>query len=65
MSPIWLEEIYKAAASCSDDLIFKLLDKISSDNASLAGFLNDLTRNFHFDKIMELTQMAIDNEVRS
>jgi two-component system sensor histidine kinase/response regulator len=65
MSPIWLEEMYNAAASCSDDLILHLLEQISSENASLAEFLNDLTRNFHFEKIMELARMAIDNEVIS
>ncbi len=64
-SPIWLEEMYNAAASCSDDLILQLLEQISSDNASVADFLNDLARNFHFEKIMELTRMAIDNEVSS
>lgn len=61
ISSDWLEQMYNAAATCSDDLILDLLKKIPSDNVLLADFLNDLTRNFDFEKIMELTRMAIDN----
>jgi two-component system, sensor histidine kinase and response regulator len=65
ISPIWLEEMYNAAATCSDDLIVSLLEQISSENALIAEFMNDLTRNFHFERIMDLTRMAIDNKVIS
>jgi CheY-like chemotaxis protein len=55
MSRDWLAEVYNAAAQCSDDLIFGLLEQIPPENALLKDCLSDLGNNFLFDKIMELT----------
>ncbi|MBH8563739.1 PAS domain S-box protein [Nostoc sp. CENA67] len=54
MSDEWLAQVYNAAAQCSDDLIFQLIEQIPSENTLLKKYLTDLANNFQFDKIMEL-----------
>ncbi|MDZ7958634.1 MAG: PAS domain S-box protein [Aulosira sp. DedQUE10] len=56
MSPEWLTQLYHAAAQCSDGMILDLLEQIPAKNAVLKTFLTDLADNFHFEKIMELTE---------
>ncbi len=56
MSPKWIENVYNAAASCSDDLILKLLQQIPDDYAPLIRVFRDLANNYEFNKIMKLTK---------
>ncbi|MBW4456728.1 MAG: response regulator [Nostoc indistinguendum CM1-VF10] len=60
MSPDWLQNIYYAAASCSDELILELLKQIPSDNGQLFKVLRDLANNYQFEKIMELTKTNVE-----
>ncbi len=59
MSSEWLTKVYNAAAQCSDYLILELIEQIPSENAVLNNYLIDLTHNFQFEKIMELTRASI------
>jgi hypothetical protein len=60
MSPDWLQNIYYAAASCSDELILELLKQVPSDNGQLFKVIKDLANNYQFEKIMELTKTNIE-----
>ncbi|MCC5645127.1 response regulator [Nostoc sp. CHAB 5824] len=60
MSPEWLQHIYYAAASCSDELILELLKQIPSDNGQVFKVLRDLANNYQFEKIMELTKTNVE-----
>ncbi|MCC5667287.1 response regulator [Nostoc sp. CHAB 5784] len=60
MSPEWLQHIYYAAASCSDELILELLKQIPSDNSQVFKVLRDLANNYQFEKIMELTKTNVE-----
>lgn len=55
MSCEWRENIRHAAASCSDDMIFDLLQQIPPDKSQLFGVFRDLANNYRFEKIIELT----------
>ncbi|MGI8504756.1 MAG: PAS domain S-box protein [Hassallia sp.] len=56
MSPEWLAQVYNAAAQCSDDLIFHLIEQIPPENVLLKSCIADLANNFLFEKIMKLTR---------
>ncbi|MEH1795843.1 PAS domain S-box protein [Nostoc sp.] len=58
MSSEWVNQLYTAAAQCSDDLILELIEQIPSENAALQNFINNLAHEFQFEKIMELTSIA-------
>ena len=60
MSPEWLQHIYYAAASCSDELILELLKQIPSENGQVFKVLRDLANNYQFEKIMELTKRNVE-----
>jgi two-component system sensor histidine kinase/response regulator len=49
----WVEQVRQAAAQCSDNLIFQLLEQISSQNTELTAVLKCFAENFQFDKILE------------
>ena len=57
MPPQWIAQIRQAAAQCSDNLIFQLLEQIPSENTQLKQSLKYFAENFQFDKILE----AIDS----
>ncbi|MDZ8186688.1 MAG: PAS domain S-box protein [Nostoc sp. ChiSLP02] len=57
MSSEWAQQIYNAAAQCSDDLILELIEQIPNENDALRNCLIDLAENFQFEKIMELTSI--------
>ncbi|MEH2197368.1 PAS domain S-box protein [Nostoc sp.] len=59
MSPEWVNQLYTAAAQCSDHLILELIEQIPSENAALQNFINNLAHEFQFEKIMELTNIGI------
>ena len=52
----WLSTLHKNAYIGDDSIIFELLKQIPPEDAPLAKALADLTHNFEFDKIIELTQ---------
>ncbi|MEA5576123.1 ATP-binding protein [Anabaena sp. UHCC 0451] len=56
MSSEWRKQLNTAAAQCSDEIILELIVQITSDNHILANTLRELTENFQFKKIMQLTQ---------
>ncbi|WP_414548299.1 ATP-binding protein [Anabaena sp. CCY 0017] len=56
MSPTWLENIHHAAAICSDDLIFELLQEVPPAKSQLFQLFRDLASEYQFEKIMELTR---------
>ncbi|MBD2292930.1 response regulator [Anabaena sphaerica FACHB-251] len=56
MSSEWLRQLNTAAAQCSDESILELIAQITPDNQILANTLRELTLNFQFKKIMQLTQ---------
>ncbi|KYC41395.1 histidine kinase [Scytonema hofmannii PCC 7110] len=63
MSPDWLRELNLAAAQCSDELIFNLIGYIPTEYAQLASALTDLAHNFYFEKIMQLTDLALSGDL--
>ncbi|MEC4812948.1 MAG: response regulator [Scytonema sp. PMC 1069.18] len=60
ISPELLRQIHQAAAQGSDDSILDLIEQIPFENAPLASLLINLTNNFLFEKIMEVTK-SIEN----
>ncbi|KAF3889631.1 MULTISPECIES: GAF domain-containing hybrid sensor histidine kinase/response regulator [Nostocales] len=63
MSPEWLRELNHAAAQCSDELILKFIEQIPAEYALLASALTDLAHNFYFEKIMQLTDLALSGNL--
>ena len=53
MSPEWVAKIRQAAAQCSDNLIFEILEENPPKNAQLTKTLKYFAENFQFDKILE------------
>ncbi|MCW5312806.1 PAS domain S-box protein [Nostoc sp. KVJ3] len=58
MSPEWVNQVYTAAAQCSDDLILQLIEQIPLENVELRNFIKNLAHDFQFEKIMEFTSIA-------
>lgn len=52
----WVEQLYYAAAQCSDILVDRLIEQIPSENNTLTRALTELVYNFRFDRIMELAK---------
>lgn len=57
MTDEWRSQLNHAAAVCSDDMIVELIDQIPPEHNTLISALKDLTFNFQFQKIMELTEL--------
>ncbi len=55
----WVTQLHEAAAECSDELIFELIEQIPQEHAPLAIALKDLAENFLFDRIVEMTQLSV------
>ena len=53
MSPEWIAKIRQAAAQCSDNLIFDLLEENRTEDAQLTKVITHFAENFQFDKILE------------
>ncbi len=60
MPPEWIAQLNRAATLADEELIFQLIEQIPESNTPLAEALTDLVNNFRCDKIMHLTQPAID-----
>ncbi|MCT7972050.1 PAS domain S-box protein [Laspinema olomoucense] len=51
----WIEQIYEAAAQCSDDMILSLIEEMPPDFEPVGRALSKLAENFQFHQIMNLT----------
>ncbi|NET35418.1 MAG: response regulator [Cyanothece sp. SIO1E1] len=56
MSAEWVADLHQAATQADDELIFKLIEQIPANHIALARALTDLSHNFHFERIISLTQ---------
>ncbi len=54
MPPEWVQELYDAACSIDNELIFSLLEQIPSDRTPLKHAIADLVNNFRCDQIIDL-----------
>lgn len=55
----WLEQLHQAAVKGFDHQILHLLQKVPTTHASLAKVLELWTRNFQFDRIIDIAQRTI------
>lgn len=56
MPPLWRDQLYQAATRVNAKLLCQLIQQIPPENKNLADALTELTRQFRFDLIVELTQ---------
>ncbi|BAT53455.1 multi-sensor hybrid histidine kinase [Nostoc sp. NIES-3756] len=56
MPPGWIAQVHEAALDLDDAKLYKLIQKIPSQNKSLADALKSLIDNFHHEAITTLTQ---------
>lgn len=61
MPPEWVEQLYHAAAQCSDRLLLQLISQIPSEHEATAQYLNHLVDNFRFDQVMEWAKQPEDS----
>ena len=54
MPPLWVEQLYLAAAQGNDLEVLKLTQEIPPESAILANNLKDLAENFQFAQIVEV-----------
>jgi signal transduction histidine kinase len=54
----WMIQLRQAASGCSDRQIFQLIEQIPETHSALAKILWNLTHNFQFEKILQLTEFA-------
>ncbi|HBW57505.1 MAG TPA: hypothetical protein DEF27_06735, partial [Oscillatoriales bacterium UBA8482] len=59
--PEWVEQLYHAAAQCSDRLLLQLISQIPSEHEATAQYLNHLVDNFRFDQVMEWAKQPEDS----
>lgn len=57
MSDEWIGRLHQAAVECSDDRILELIAQVPPQHSSLAKALTELSQNFLFDRIIELTSV--------
>ncbi|MEM7725826.1 MAG: CHASE2 domain-containing protein [Cyanobacteria bacterium P01_A01_bin.45] len=56
----WLKKLHTASCICDDNLIFKLIEDIPSENTSMIEIIKDLTSEFRFDKIVQITEEILN-----
>jgi signal transduction histidine kinase/CheY-like chemotaxis protein len=54
----WRSQLYRAAASGSDCLIFQLIEQIPSTHAPLRNILADWVNDFRFERVIDLIQQV-------
>lgn len=52
----WINTLHQAAVLCDDEEIFRLIETIPNEHASLTTQLSSLAHDFQFQKIIELTK---------
>jgi hypothetical protein len=55
MSPKWINQFHQATLIGRDQEMLELIQEIPENYQALAQVLTDLTQNFEFDKILEIT----------
>ncbi|WZI66475.1 MAG: PAS domain S-box protein [Gloeotrichia echinulata IR180] len=58
MSREWRQQLYHAAAICSDNLILELIEQIPAEHYLLKKYFTDLAHDFEFEKIIEVSGMV-------
>lgn len=61
MPNLWLSQIEQAAEALNQDLIIQLLQDIPSKNSDFKNALQQLVKNFEFDRILSLAQKSKNN----
>jgi two-component system sensor histidine kinase/response regulator len=56
MSIDWLQALHRAATRCSDAEISALIQEIPADKTALSTHLNQLTKAFRFDQVLQLLE---------
>ncbi|MCX7592388.1 MAG: response regulator, partial [Fischerella sp.] len=56
MPDTWIQKLHQAAKECNDESISELLKQIPAEFTNLIQILKQLTYNFHFDEIMEISK---------
>ncbi|MCP6762571.1 MAG: response regulator [Fischerella sp. CENA71] len=59
MPDTWIQKLHIAAKECNDESIFQLLAKIPRQYSTLIEFLTQITYNFRFDEIIEITEFLL------
>jgi CheY-like chemotaxis protein len=59
MPDTWIQKLYTAAKECNDEIIFQLLVHIPTQYPNLIELLTQITYNFRFDEIIEITEFLI------
>ncbi|MBD2183063.1 response regulator [Planktothrix sp. FACHB-1355] len=54
----WVEQLYDAAAQCSDSLIFELIEQIPTSIPPLVNTLKEWADEFRFDKVIDLIEQS-------
>jgi signal transduction histidine kinase/DNA-binding NarL/FixJ family response regulator len=55
----WIAQLNNAAARCDDGMTFKLIAQIPSEESLLIEALTKLVESYHFDQLMQLTNLVI------
>ena len=61
MPAVWVKQVHSAACSGSDAQLFALIAQIPPQHTSFKNALSDLTNNFQFEMVMQLTQELINH----
>ena len=56
----WVKSLYNASSVVNEDLVRALIAEIPNEKNNLKSTLNDLMKNFQLDKIINLTNQAIN-----
>ncbi|MFB2920734.1 response regulator [Aerosakkonema funiforme] len=54
----WVDQLYNAAAQCSDSLIFELIEQIPTSIPPLVNTLKEWADDFRFDKVIDLIEQS-------
>ncbi len=65
MPVVWVKQVYSAACAGSDNQLFTLIAQIPPQHTSFKNALSDLTNNFQFEMVMQLTQELINHYPQS
>ncbi|MEO1295440.1 MAG: ATP-binding protein, partial [Cyanobacteria bacterium J06636_16] len=58
MSSDWITQLHLAAVECRDNRIYELIEQVPTQFAHLSNSLKDLTDDFQFDTLIELTRSS-------
>ena len=61
MQSQWIDRLQQAAIEVDADTIMQLIEEIPLDNSALAEALRELTNNYCFDEIVEITERNVSS----